>query len=127
MTNNSQPNIGANPHARDVRLDWAAWWIAQGAKVFLVIGGTKKPYGNCSHCDFKNGAPLHDLPSCRCLLCHGFHAATNDLDRFAAMLREHPDGDLAIPTGLIAVLDVESDDRLHPGRLLRRRRARPLG
>jgi Bifunctional DNA primase/polymerase, N-terminal len=115
MTNISRPDIGINPHAYDVRRDWAAWWIALGTRVFLVIGGTKKPYGNCSHCDFVNGAPRHDLASCPCLLCHSFHAATDDLDRFAAMLAQAPDGDLAIPTKRIVVLDVESDDRLHPG------------
>jgi hypothetical protein len=48
-------------------------------------------------------------------MCHSFHAATDDLDRFAAMLAQRPDGDLAIATGRVAVLDVESNDRLHPG------------
>jgi hypothetical protein len=62
MTNDSRPEVGVNPHARDIRLDWAAWWIAQGgAEVFLVIGGTKKPYGNCPRCDFTNGAPHHHI------------------------------------------------------------------
>lgn len=116
LTNISRLDVSVSPHVRDLRLDWAAWWIAQGAKVFLVIGGTKRPYGNCARCDFTNGAPHHDMATCPCLLCHGFHAATGDFDRFAAMHAQHPDGDLAIATGRVVVLDVESNDRLHPGR-----------
>ena len=46
MTNNSQPNIGVNPHAYDVRLDWAWWYLALGWQLF-VVGPDKRPLPNC--------------------------------------------------------------------------------
>ena len=103
-------------HAYDVRLDWAQWWVALGAKVFLMPPFSKTPTANCARCNFNDpNVPTHDMATCRCLLCHGFHAATDDLDRFAAMLNAIPDGHLAIATGHVIALDVESDDRLDPG------------
>jgi Bifunctional DNA primase/polymerase, N-terminal len=105
---------------RDVRLDWAAWWIALGIKTFIMPAWSKRPTANCPRCDFRNpDVPTHDMDACPCLLCHGFHAATDDLNRFAAMLTQLPDGHLAIRTGQasrLVVLDAESDDRLDPGR-----------
>lgn len=67
---------------------------------------------NCGRC--REDRDGHDRESCACLLCHGFYAATDDLDRLAAMLRRLPNGFLAVRTGRasnLLVLDVENKSR----------------
>jgi hypothetical protein len=101
-----------------LNLAWARWYIGLGLKVFALAvdrPGAKKPTGNCPRC--KPDDPVyvaHDLETCPCLLCHGFYAATADVDRVALMLEVLPSGFLAIRTGTasgVVVLDFESKDR----------------
>ncbi len=97
-----------------VWLDWAAWWIALGTKVFVLAvdsSGEKVPTANCDRCR----ASDHDMESCPCLLCHGFYAATTDIARVAAMYQQLPTGRLAVRTGQVSnvvVLDVEAENKL---------------
>jgi Bifunctional DNA primase/polymerase, N-terminal len=99
---------------RDFRLDWAAWWIALDAKVFVLAvdsSGAKVPTANCDRCRVGD----HDMESCPCLLCHGFYSATDDLGRLAAMYAQLPMGRLAVRTGRasdLVVLDVEATNKL---------------
>jgi hypothetical protein len=82
-------------------------YMRAGWPVF-VLGRSKRPVANCSAC--KTAAPGHDLAACACLTCHGFHAATTDPARLAAMLRKVPGGLLAIRTGTaagLAVVDID--------------------
>jgi putative DNA primase/helicase len=98
----------------DVRFDVAKDYIERGWKVMLLATdrtGGKIPPKNCARCNFRQGAERHDMEACDCLLCHGFHMATGDLDRFVLMLAALPHGSLAIRTGQasrILVIDAEA-------------------
>ncbi|GAX54733.1 phage/plasmid primase, P4 family [Streptomyces olivochromogenes] len=75
--------------------------IAKGRSVFL-IAGNKMPYANCDECRGET-TPAHRAV-CKCLktggLCHGFYAATDDLDQVSKWLEEHPECTLlGVPTG----------------------------
>jgi hypothetical protein len=79
----------------------------EGWPVF-VLGRSKRPVANCRAC--KTAEPSHDLAGCGCLTCHGFHAATTDPARLAAMARKVPGGLLATRTGTaagLAVVDID--------------------
>lgn len=77
----------------------------------------KLPPKNCSRCDWKSPtAERHDPASCTCLLCHGFHAATAQHDRFDQMCSAFPNGTLAIRTGQpsrLLIVDAEAVSK-HP-------------
>jgi hypothetical protein len=70
---------------------------------------------NCRAC--KHAEPGHDPAACACLTCHGFHAATTDPARLAAMLAKVPGGLLAIRTGTAAGLAVVDIDPRNGGQL----------
>lgn len=95
----------------DPRYQWAHWYVRRGWPVF-VLGRDKRPLPNCSRCraaDF-----THDRETCTCLHCHGFYAATSNLDRVDDMIRTGGPGLLAIRTGRpsgLVVLDFEVDDK----------------
>uniref|UniRef100_UPI001041AAFA bifunctional DNA primase/polymerase n=1 Tax=Protofrankia symbiont of Coriaria myrtifolia TaxID=1306540 RepID=UPI001041AAFA len=89
-------------------------YIEAGWPVF-VLGRTKRPVANCPRC--RDAGRDHDPEACACLSCHGFYAATLDLDRVAAMLSAAPRGLLAIRTGALAGLVVVDIDPGHGGRL----------
>ena len=91
-------------------VDYAAW----GWPVFL-LGRSKRPIANCPACP--KGATGHDPQTCECLTCHGFYAATLNVERFEAMLAAHPSGLLAIRTGQASGLLVIDIDPAHGGRL----------
>jgi hypothetical protein len=77
-------------------------YMAAGWPVF-VLGRSKRPVANCAAC--KTAAPGHDLAACGCLTCHGFHAATTDPARLAAMLARldmRPRWVRLVPWGLTA-------------------------
>lgn len=95
---------------------WAAArrYMQRGWPVF-VLGRSKRPVANCRPC--KTAGPGHDLAACPCLTCHGFHAATTDPNRLAAMLRKVPGGLLAIRTGTAAGLAVVDIDPRNGGQL----------
>lgn len=83
----------------------------------------KIPPRNCPRCDSRAVTyEPHAKATCECLLCHGFHAATGDIERLAQMLWCLPDGYLAARTGSrsgggsgLLVIDAEAHDRDMPG------------
>jgi hypothetical protein len=81
----------------------------------FVLGRSKRPVANCPAC--KTARPGHDPAACPCLTCHGFHAATTDPGRLAAMLGAVPRGLLAIRTGTAAGLAVVDIDPRNGGQL----------
>jgi hypothetical protein len=88
--------------------------MERGWPVF-VLGRSKRPVANCAAC--KTAGPGHDAAGCGCLTCHGFHAATLDPARLAAMLASVPRGLLAIRTGTAAGLAVVDIDPRNGGQL----------
>jgi hypothetical protein len=95
-------------------LSGAARYTANGWHVF-ILSHTKRPVANCDSC---RSAPRgHDPQRCACLTCHGFYAATTDLDRVRAMLNAVPRGLLAIRTGAVSGLVIVDIDPAHGGRL----------
>jgi hypothetical protein len=81
----------------------------------FVLGRSKRPVANCRAC--RDAGVGHDLAGCGCLTCHGFHAATTDPARLAAMWRTVPGGLLAIRTGTVAGLAVVDIDPRNGGRI----------
>ena len=82
-------------------------YMERGWPVF-VLGRSKRPVANCPAC--RAAGQGHDPAGCTCLTCHGFHAATLDPARLAAMLAMVPRGLLAIRTGTtagLAVVDID--------------------
>lgn len=99
----------------DPRIIVAKTYIERGWKILLLSSdsarGGKVPPRNCERCDFRRGAQRHDMEACDCLLCHGFHMATGDVDRFRLMLAALPHGMPAIRTGQasnLLVIDAEA-------------------
>jgi hypothetical protein len=88
--------------------------MRRGWPVF-VLGRSKRPVANCPAC--KTAGPGHDPAGCQCLTCHGFHAATLDPARLAAMLAAVPRGLLAIRTGAAAGLAVVDIDPRNGGQV----------
>lgn len=75
----------------------------------FVLSWSKVPLALCARCREQHltGAQME---ACQCLTCHGFYAATTDMDRVRDMVRLHPSGLLAIRTGSVsglAVVDVD--------------------
>lgn len=95
----------------DPRYPWAHWYVGRGWPVF-VLGRDKRPLPNCPNC--RKLDYTHDRETCTCLHCHGFYAATLDLDRVDDMIRTGGPGLLAVRTGRpsgLVVLDFEVDDK----------------
>lgn len=105
---------------RQTKILWAEWYIGRGWPVF-VLGHRKTPIKNCERCDTqREGHVPHDMETCPCLTCHGFYAATLDIERVRAMLAVRPDGMLALRTGGVSrllVIDAEAtaDERAGDG------------
>jgi hypothetical protein len=96
----------------------AQWYLQAGWPVF-VLGRTKRPVANCRAC--RTAGRGHDPAACGCLTCHGFHAATTDPARLAAMVRRVPGGLLAIRTGTasgLVVIDIDPRNGGQPDREL---------
>ncbi|MCA1839875.1 MAG: phage/plasmid primase, P4 family, partial [Actinobacteria bacterium] len=75
--------------------------IAKGRKVF-GISSDKIPYPNCADC--KDQTTASHRESCPCMndplaRCHGFYAATDDLNTVKQWVEETPDMHLAVATG----------------------------
>jgi hypothetical protein len=96
------------------RLDAALDYAAAGWPVFL-LGRSKRPLPNCQACHRAESG--HDRTACRCLLCHGFYAATTDPDRIRAMHAAAPDGLLALRTGTASGLVVVDIDPRNDGQV----------
>ena len=92
---------GLTAHAAALRYMRAGWPV-------FVLGRSKRPVANCRAC--KTAPAGHDPAACGCLTCHGFHAATTDPARLAAILAAVPGGLLAIRTGTaagLAIIDID--------------------
>lgn len=88
--------------------DHAAAYVERGWHVF-ALGRGKTPLANCARCRAEHTTP-EQMEACTCLTCHGFYAATTDMDRITAMFASHPGRMLAIRTGAasgIMVVDVD--------------------
>lgn len=87
-------------------------YLELGWKLFVMPGGGsagKVPTALCDACARTDA--YHDREACPCLLCHGFYAATDDVERLAAMWRLLPGGVWALRTGAasgVSVIDAES-------------------
>src|SRR3954468_8837827 len=99
------------------RLETAALDAAERGWPVFVLGRTKRPVANCPACRKATRDGGHDPAGCGCLTCHGFHAATTDPARLAAMLAAVPRGLLAIRTGTAAGLAVVDIDPRNGGQL----------
>lgn len=101
----------------------ALGYAAAGIRVFRVMPD-KAPFANCPRCRPPTAArpnPAyvdHRPEQCRCdaRTCHGFHAATTDLDLIEQWWTEKPNANIGAPCALNqwAVLDV---DPRHGGHL----------
>lgn len=82
--------------------------------MLLAVDGSggKVPPANCAECSWKSPQyRKHLAADCDHLLCHGFYAATLDIDRFDRMLGALPSGQLALRTGSLSrllVIDAEA-------------------
>lgn len=92
------------------RVAIAERYMELGWPVF-VLGHKKTPIKNCPRCDRLAVTYItHDAETCTCVTCHGFYAATLDIDRFVRMLDIRPDGKTAVRTGglgRLLVIDAE--------------------
>ncbi len=88
-------------------------YAEHGWPVFL-LGRNKRPIANCPACPTP---ATHDPEMCECLTCHGFYAATIDVERLTAMCAAHPRGMLAIRTGAASGTVVVDIDPAHGGRV----------
>lgn len=75
--------------------------MKKNVAVFL-LSNDKIPHRNCEDC--KGQTSEEHRAGCECLqtgkLCHGFYAATTDIEVFDSWLEDHPDSEiLAMPTG----------------------------
>ncbi|MCI3272125.1 bifunctional DNA primase/polymerase [Streptomyces cylindrosporus] len=82
-----------------------------GIKVFRVRRN-KTPYANCPRCDRQSSLYVKHRPEdCQCGVptCHGFWAASTDLDLVRRWWREEPDANIGAPCKLNgwAVVDVD--------------------
>jgi hypothetical protein len=94
-------------------------YIGRGWPVFMTKHG-KIPVGNCDPCREQHTTP-EQMEACPHLSCHGFYAATLDIDRAAQMIRRNPRGCLSIRTGApsgTVVIDVDAPDGLPTMRAL---------
>lgn len=89
-------------------------YIKLGWPVF-ILGRSKRPVANCKPCTTADAS--HDRQACECLTCHGFYAATLNVERLKAMLEAVPYGLLAIRTGSVSGLLVVDIDPRSGGRL----------
>ena len=92
----------------------AGQYTERGWPVF-VLGRSKRPVANCPACRAADAS--HDPQACECLTCHGFYAATLDVDRVKAMFTRVPYGLLAIRTGTASGLVVVDIDPYNGGAL----------
>lgn len=92
----------------DEKLAYAEMYLSGGWHLFIVRE-TKIAFPQCTPC--READADHNREACDHLLCHGFYAATQDIDRIRKMFTNHPTGLLALrtgqPSGVIA-LDFES-------------------
>ncbi|MEP6761658.1 MAG: bifunctional DNA primase/polymerase, partial [Sporichthyaceae bacterium] len=82
-------------------------YAAAGWPVF-ALSSTKAPLKLCGSCP-PHGLD-HDGEACPCLTCHGFYAASTDIEVVTAMFTGYPDRLVAIRTGApsgLVVVDID--------------------
>ncbi|MER5985657.1 bifunctional DNA primase/polymerase [Streptomyces sp. NPDC001787] len=117
------PEASAAPPGPSL-VDTAIWCAQRGWPVLPLTPGRKVPASNCSRCQREQHTPV----GCPCLQagrwCHGFHAATTDLDRIRKWWGVQPRLGVGVSCGpaQVVVLDVDAHtskqpqrDRLLPG------------
>ncbi|MEV6582961.1 bifunctional DNA primase/polymerase [Streptomyces sp. NPDC051582] len=104
-------------------LDVAAWLASRGYPVHPLAPGAKTPAANCRECTDRRHSP----EACPCHAqgrwCHGFHAATTDLDTLREWWRREPEFGIGVACGAagLVVIDVDA----HAGELPDRQRLLP--
>lgn len=86
---------------KEALIDAAEELIGKGRKVF-GISSNKIPYPNCDDCRGQSTSEHRDV--CPCMRdpyarCHGFYAATDDIEVLRAWVEDTPDMHLAVATG----------------------------
>lgn len=107
----SIPQIGLRGEARIDCLAAALEYAALGVHVFPLTL-MKKPLRRCNRCLPPGGCPGREQCRCGVDTCHGFYAATTDLEKLQRWWGAHPDWQLGIRTGRqsgLVVLDVDLD------------------
>ncbi|MEU6556245.1 bifunctional DNA primase/polymerase [Streptomyces sp. NPDC046915] len=100
----------------------ARWCAAQGWPVHPLAPGRKTPAANCSRCRDRN----HHPSTCPCLPqgrpCHGFHAATTDVESIDSWWGEQPSAGVGVACGPARLIVIDVDAHRAPvpdrGRLL---------
>ncbi|MBX9427537.1 bifunctional DNA primase/polymerase (plasmid) [Streptomyces lateritius] len=96
----------------------ASWMAQHGYPVHPLVPGDKRPAPNCSDCSRSQHPPR--LCSChmRHGWCHGFHAATTDLDTIKHWWKTQPDFGVGVACGpaRLVVIDVDAHTTTLPAR-----------
>ncbi len=106
----------AVPHARygeppTCCLEAALIYASLGVQVFPLTV-TKSPLRRCAYCLTPGACPGRDRCHCGVNTCHGFYAATSDLETIRRWWEGHPHWQVGIRTGHqsgLVVLDVDPD------------------
>lgn len=96
-------------------------FVSRGWHV-CMIGPTRLPLRNCDQCrdesDNPHYVPHRGVKDCPHALdiCHGYKAASNDLDHVLGMLERNPEANLGIATGAssLVVIDVDVNKKALP-------------
>ncbi|MFJ1808514.1 MULTISPECIES: bifunctional DNA primase/polymerase [unclassified Streptomyces] len=84
-----------------------------GIKIFRVRRN-KAPFANCTRCDSDSSLYVKHRPEdCQCGVptCHGFHAATSNIDLIRRWWREEPDANIGAPCKLNGWAVIDMDPR----------------
>ncbi|MFJ3203685.1 bifunctional DNA primase/polymerase [Streptomyces sp. NPDC086989] len=99
-------------------LEVAAWLASRGYPVHPLAPGTKTPAANCRECTGRRHSP--ELCPCHAegRWCHGFHAATTDLDTLREWWRREPEFGIGVACGAagLVVIDVDAHAAAVPDR-----------
>lgn len=96
----------------------ARWCATQGWPVHPLAPGRKTPASNCPRCRDRR----HDPKTCPCLPagrpCHGFHAATTDIEYIDRWWAETPEAGVGIACGRagLVVIDIDAHSAQVPVR-----------
>ncbi|MFE1272507.1 bifunctional DNA primase/polymerase [Streptomyces sp. NPDC058757] len=96
----------------------ARWCASHGWPVHPLVPGRKTPAASCSTCR----QPGHDHRTCLCRTegrwCHGFHAATLDMNRIQQWWGQHPQMGVAVACGPanLVVIDLDTHPTTPPDR-----------
>lgn len=101
-----------------VPVETAIWCARKGWPVHPLVPGLKVPAGNCPRCQGQDHMP--DRCPCHAAgrWCHGFHAATTDLERIRHWWTAQPEFGVAVSCGpaRVVVLDVDAHAKQQPPR-----------